>query len=168
MAVKRKKTVAKKTKKKTKNTSLLGTVTHYFDKINVAVVKLVQSLKVGAYVEFRHDNDSFAQFVESMQINHKAITGAKAKSEIGLKVAKPVKVGWVMLKAHQPTLMESIPKKEGSKGYSYSPIFPGVKSEPKPIEQKPAPVPQPPAPKPPIPSGPQKKTGYGEVKFFKF
>ncbi|OGC08224.1 hypothetical protein A2230_05690 [candidate division WOR-1 bacterium RIFOXYA2_FULL_36_21] len=109
----RRRTVRKSTKlsRKREKNSPLGSVTHYFDKINVAVVKLFAPLKVGDYVEFRKGEEHFNQIIESMQVDHKNILAARVKSEVGLKVIKEVKEGWEMRKLHQPTLLE-IPKKE--------------------------------------------------------
>src|SRR3989339_1625908 len=110
---------------KPKKNNLLGEVTHYFDKINVAVVKLVAPLKVGDYVEFKHGDESFHQIVESIQVDHKNIQGARAGSEIGLKVVQKIKEGWTMLKAEQPSLLEQMPAQaEQPKQFSYKPIFP--------------------------------------------
>lgn len=71
----------------------LGQVTHYFDKINVAVVRLTKGdLKVGDDVEIVDaDGNTFSQKVKSMQIEHAQIDIAKAGDEFGLKVEKDVK-----------------------------------------------------------------------------
>lgn len=71
----------------------IGSVTHYYDKIGVAVVKLKSGdLKVGDEIKLINLNGSeFTQKVESMQIEHAAIDIAKAGDEFGLKVVQPVK-----------------------------------------------------------------------------
>lgn len=71
----------------------VGTVTHYYDKIGVAVVKLAKAdLKVGDKIKLvTLDGTDFTQEVDSMQIEHAAIEIAKAGDEFGLKVEKPVK-----------------------------------------------------------------------------
>ena len=73
----------------------VGTVTHFYDKISVAVVKLTAgSIKVGDEIKFKNQNGSeFAQKVESMQIEHAKIEIAKKGDEFGLKVQKEVKSG---------------------------------------------------------------------------
>ena len=126
MATRKKKTSIKtKAKKTVKKEKVLGMVTHYFEKIDVAVIKLSQSLKVGDYIEFRHGDVSFSQIVESMQVNHKNIPAARIGSEIGLKVAQKVKEGFKVYKVEQPKLElePTKPKVEVNK-YSYKPIFP--------------------------------------------
>ena len=67
----------------------IGKVTHYYDKIQVAVITLSKPLKIGDKIHFLGHNE-FAQVVTSMQFDHKPITVAKAKQEFGLKVDKPV------------------------------------------------------------------------------
>lgn len=70
----------------------IGEVTHYFNKIAVAVVKLSGNLKVGDKIEFEAV-EPFQQMVDSMQVEHQNIAEAKAGKEIGLKVDKPVQKG---------------------------------------------------------------------------
>ncbi|OGC24750.1 hypothetical protein A3J90_06025 [candidate division WOR-1 bacterium RIFOXYC2_FULL_37_10] len=181
-------------KRKPKKTNLLGVVTHYFGKINVAAVKLSAPLKVGDYIEFKNGEESFCQLVESIQVNHKNILSARGKSEIGLKVVKEVKEGFQVLKAVQPTLLETVPAK---KEESFKPIFNNVanpqnsetltiirrkilitnqvpQKEEKPAkdsfivsplpEKHGASLPETPQPQKPNP----KKSGYNNVKFLKF
>lgn len=71
----------------------VGSVSHYYDKIQVAVVKLTKGdLKIGDSVEFvAKDGSTFTQTVSSMQIEHANIDIAKSGDEFGLKVEKPVK-----------------------------------------------------------------------------
>ncbi len=72
----------------------IGKVTHFFDKISVAVVELTGSLKVGDKIEIaKNEEDSFQQTVSSMQIEHNKIDEAKTGDAIGLKVENPVKEG---------------------------------------------------------------------------
>lgn len=71
----------------------MGTVTHYYDKIGVAVVKLTTGdLKVGDQVKLvGKDGQEFTEDVTSMQIEHAKIDIAKKGDEFGIKVQKPVK-----------------------------------------------------------------------------
>lgn len=71
----------------------IGTVTHYYDKIGVAVIKLEKAdLKVGDKIKLiLTDGSDFTQEVTSMQIEHAEIEIARAGDEFGLKVTKPVK-----------------------------------------------------------------------------
>jgi len=72
----------------------IGKVTHYYDKIQVAVVDLDADLLVGDKIKFvRGGEDLFEQTVESMQIEHEKIDKATKGDSIGLKVNEEVKEG---------------------------------------------------------------------------
>ena len=76
------------------NGSKIGTVTHYYEKIKVAIIDLASDLKVGDNIKFvRGGEDLFEQKVESIQIEHNNIDAAKAKDVVGLKVDNEVKEG---------------------------------------------------------------------------
>ena len=71
----------------------MGEITHYYDKIGVAVVTLSSGdLKVGDKVKLTDSaGEEFEQDIKSMQIEHAKIEIAKKGDEFGLKVDKPVK-----------------------------------------------------------------------------
>lgn len=72
----------------------VGKITHYYDKIGVAILELETDLAVGDTVKFvRGGEDLFEQKIESMQIEHDKIEVAKKGDVIGLKVDKEVKEG---------------------------------------------------------------------------
>jgi putative protease len=68
----------------------VGTVTHYYGKIGVAIVDLSGTLKVGDRIKFENGTE-LEQTVDSMQIEHEQVEEAKKGDMIGLKV--PQKVG---------------------------------------------------------------------------
>ena len=79
----------------------VGEITHYYDKISVAVLKLTdESLKVGETIKVtdKDGNERFVQEVASMQIEHQSIPEAKAGQEVGLKVEQEVKESDVVYK----------------------------------------------------------------------
>jgi len=76
----------------------IGEVTHFFDKISVAVVKLYAPLKVGDKIRIEGHGQQFEQAVGSMQIEHEKLAEAKKGQEVGMKVAKPVKAGDAVFK----------------------------------------------------------------------
>jgi hypothetical protein len=79
---------------KEKKEKLVAVVTHYFDKIGVAALKLKAPLKVGDKVLFRsHLGDLFEQEITSMQIEHEAVKKAKKGDEVGIKVDQKVHEG---------------------------------------------------------------------------
>ena len=78
----------------------VGKVTHYYDKIGVAVVELDGSLTVGDGIKFvRGDEDVFEQKVASIQVEHEKKDSAKKGDTIGLKVEQEVKEGAEVFKA---------------------------------------------------------------------
>jgi len=77
---------AKKVAKKVRKAPVIGKVTHYYDRIGVAVVEIMSVLKHGDMIRLKHGAKSFAQKAASMQVNHTPIAVAKQGEEIGLKV----------------------------------------------------------------------------------
>jgi len=75
------------------NKDLVGKVTHYYDKIGVAVVKLGKALKVGDKVKFVHGEKEFEQMLESMQLEHAQVTTGKKGQEVAIKVNQETKSG---------------------------------------------------------------------------
>lgn len=71
----------------------IGEVTHYYDKIGVAVVKFFKAVKVGDEIEFKGKQTDFSQIIGSMQYDHKSIEKAKKSDEVGMKVNEHVKEG---------------------------------------------------------------------------
>ena len=69
----------------------IGKITHFFDKINVAVIELTDDLSVGDTISIEGHEQKFEQPVDSMQIEHESIEAAKAGQAVGMKVLKPVK-----------------------------------------------------------------------------
>lgn len=76
-----------------------GKVTHFFDKISVAVVALDTSLKIGDKIKIGRKDNFIEQEVKSMQIEHKLVEAAKKGQEVGLKVDAKVKAGDLVYKA---------------------------------------------------------------------
>lgn len=70
---------------------LVGEVTHYYNRIGVAVIDLKDSLQIGDQVHFFGRSTDFRQEVTSMQIEHEAITEAVEGQEIALKVDRRVR-----------------------------------------------------------------------------
>jgi hypothetical protein len=66
----------------------IGHITHYFSKINVAVLELTAPLAVGNRILVKGPSTDFEQVVESMQIEHKNIQRAEAGQSIGLKTVQ--------------------------------------------------------------------------------
>lgn len=72
----------------------IGKVTHYYDKLGVAVVDLTAGgLKVGQEIKFKHADTEFTQTVESLQVENKNVEKVKKGDSFGLKVDQPTKPG---------------------------------------------------------------------------
>ncbi len=71
----------------------IGSVTHYFTRINVAVVELSDTLLVGDRILLKGMTTDFEQTVNSMQIEHESVKKAEAGQSIGLKVDDRVREG---------------------------------------------------------------------------
>ncbi len=70
----------------------VGKVTHYYDKIGVAIVELDGTLSVGDKIKFvRGGEDLFEETVESIQIEHEKRNSASKGDVVGLKVNEAVK-----------------------------------------------------------------------------
>ena len=76
----------------------VGKVTHFFDKISVAVIELTAPIKVGDKLKFKHGTEEFEQTVDSMQIEHDQIKAAKKGQAIGMKTSQPVHEGTEVFK----------------------------------------------------------------------
>ncbi len=74
--------------------SKLGNVTHYYDRIGVAVIELLGNLNVGDRIKFvRGGEDLFEQNVTSIQMEHESVQKAGKGDDVGLKVDQEVKDG---------------------------------------------------------------------------
>lgn len=71
----------------------VGTVTHYYGNIGVAIVALTGKLSKGDKVKFEGGKTEFEQTVESMQIEHKEIESAKKGDVVGMKVGEKIGEG---------------------------------------------------------------------------
>ena len=78
---------------------LICKITHYFNKIGVAVIELTEGdLKVGETIKIERHEGDFDQVVNSLQVNHQEVQSAKKGEGFGLKVDQPVKEGNLVYK----------------------------------------------------------------------
>lgn len=70
---------------------LVGEVNHFYNRIGVAVIDLVDILQVGDQVHFFGRSTDFRQEVLSMQIEHEPISEAGKGQEIAMKVERRVR-----------------------------------------------------------------------------
>lgn len=74
------------------NEQPIGKISHYFGKIGVGVIELTTGdLKVGDRVRIQGHNNDFEQNIDSMQVDHQAVTAAKKGDSIGVELEQPVK-----------------------------------------------------------------------------
>ncbi len=74
----------------------IGKVTHYYDKIGVAVVEVTKPLKVGDVIKIvGHDQES-KQTVASLQVEHQQVDKVTKGTSGAMKTDKPVKEGDVI------------------------------------------------------------------------
>ena len=68
----------------------IGKITHYYNNIEVGLIELTASLKIGDTIHIKGAHDDFTQAVESMQIEQDKLTDAKAGDVVGVKVIAKV------------------------------------------------------------------------------
>lgn len=66
----------------------IGIITHYFNKINVGVIKLSGILSVGDCIEYETADGPYEEIVESMEIERKPVFKAKKGDDIGIKLRR--------------------------------------------------------------------------------
>lgn len=71
----------------------IGKVTHYYNRIGVAVLALDEELKLGDKVTILGRTTDFSQVVNSMELDHKLINTAGPGLEVALKVIERTRVG---------------------------------------------------------------------------
>lgn len=75
----------------------IAKITHYYDKIGVAVVEVIkQPLKVGDVIKISGHDNEFNQTVSSLQVEHTQVKEITAGESGALKTDKPVKEGDVI------------------------------------------------------------------------
>lgn len=73
--------------------NLIGKVTHWYDKLSVAVIKLGKTLKVGDEIKVKRGDVEFTEAVASMQLDHKSVSSGKSGDEVAVKFSQQAKEG---------------------------------------------------------------------------
>ena len=76
----------------------IGQVTHFFDRISVAVLVLVETIRMGDTIHFLGHSSDFTQEIKSLQIEHQPVEEAGAGQEVAIKVDRPVRPGTSVFK----------------------------------------------------------------------
>ena len=71
----------------------IGTVTHWYDKIGVAVVKLSGPLAKGDKIKLKKGDEEFDDTVSSLQVDHKDVASAKKGADAAIKLSHKAKEG---------------------------------------------------------------------------
>jgi hypothetical protein len=76
----------------------IGQVTHFYNRIRVAVLDLSAEVNVGDVLHFMGRTTDFTQDVESMEIEHQKVQTVGPGQEAALKVIDRVRKGDVVFK----------------------------------------------------------------------
>jgi len=71
----------------------IGEITHFFTNINVGIIKLSATLKVGESIHVKGHTTDLTQTVDELQLDHKSIEEGKTGDEVGLKTSEHVREG---------------------------------------------------------------------------
>lgn len=71
----------------------IGKITHYYGHLNVGIVELSDTLKIGETIHVKGHSEDFNQAVDSIQIEHANVPEAKLGDTVGIKVAQKVHPG---------------------------------------------------------------------------
>lgn len=70
----------------------IGKVTHYYNHLGVAVLELVEGVKLGDRIHFIGHSTDFTQRVTSMEVEHHTVLWVKPGDNMAIKVTQPVHV----------------------------------------------------------------------------
>ena len=68
----------------------IGKVTHYFNHLNVAVLSLVDTLKLGDKIHILGHITDLIERVASIEVDHHPVDWVKAGDNVAIKVNEPV------------------------------------------------------------------------------
>lgn len=71
---------------------LVGKITHYYDKIGVAIIDLTAPLKLNQTIHIKGPHNDFSQPVTQLQYDHKDIPEGKIGEQVGIKVEQKIRV----------------------------------------------------------------------------
>ncbi len=76
----------------------VGKITHYYDRIGVAVLDLSDEIKVGETIHVHGHVTDFTQRIGSLEIEHQKIQSAGPGAEVALKMLEPVREGDIIFR----------------------------------------------------------------------
>lgn len=66
----------------------IGKITHYYGHINVGIIELSDTLKLGDTIHIKGHACDFTQGVDSIQVEHASVPEAKSGDVIGIKIVQ--------------------------------------------------------------------------------
>lgn len=72
---------------------LAAKVSHYYSKIGVAVIDVIEPLNVEDSISIEGATTNVKQTIKEMQFNHKRVMAARPGDQVGLKVKDKVRSG---------------------------------------------------------------------------
>jgi putative protease len=69
----------------------IGKITHYYNHLQVAVLKLNDSLKLGDRIHVLGHSTDLVERVTSMEVNHHVVVWVKPGEDVAIKVNEPVR-----------------------------------------------------------------------------
>ena len=76
----------------------VGKVAHFFGRINVAVIDLMDTISVGDQIFIKGPTTDIKQTVDSMEIEHEKVKQATAGHSVGMKVKDRVRENDIVYK----------------------------------------------------------------------
>ena len=76
----------------------IGKITHWYDKINVAVIKLTGGIKKGDKIKIKKGTEETEATVESLQIDLVDVEKGKKNDEVAIKLSQKAKEGSTVYK----------------------------------------------------------------------
>lgn len=86
----------------------IGKVMHYYSHLGVAVLSLIDSLKLGDRIHVYGYATDFIQRITSMEIDHHSIVWVRPGDNVAVKVTQPVHVHDVVFRIVEETLEPAI------------------------------------------------------------
>jgi len=78
---------------------LVGRISHYYNRIGVAVIEVTDTIKVGDTIHIKGGIRDFEQTIDSMEIEHQKVEVATKGQSIGLQVIEKVRETDLVYKA---------------------------------------------------------------------
>ena len=86
----------------------IGKITHYYNHLQVAVLKLNDSLKLGDRIHVLGHSTDLVERVTSMEVNHHVVVWVKPGEDVAIKVNEPVREHDVVFRITSETLESNL------------------------------------------------------------